>query len=98
MSLKCKTETINSVEVSDLEEFIEQATGHAYEIVPNEEWGNDEQHRFVVSGELIDYQKKDWEEFKSSGRQHQYRLQYILDGLCCDKQLLPGTYIINVSW
>lgn len=96
--LKCQPETVNTVEVSDLEEFIEQTTGHAYEVVPNEEWGNDEQHRFVIGARLLDYQQKDWEEFKSTGEQKPYRTRTILDGLCADGHLLPGIYVINVSW
>lgn len=98
MILKCKTETINTVEVDDLEQFIKETTGHAYEVVSNEEWGNDEQHRFIIGGRLLDYQQKYWETFKSTGEQHQYNLHTILNGLCAEGHLLPGTYVINVSW
>lgn len=98
MTLKCKTETVNVVEVDDLERFIRETTGHAYEIVPNEEWGNDEQHRFEIDGQLEDSNLEDWKAFKYDGEQHQYRTQTILNGLCKDGYLLPGTYVINVSW
>lgn len=58
MKLKVKTETVHVVEVNDLEQFIHETTGHTYEIVPNEEWGNDEQHRFNIDGKLEGYKKK----------------------------------------
>jgi hypothetical protein len=96
--LKCKTETVNLVEVDDLERFIKEATGHTYEIVPNEEWGNDEQHRIEVDGDLLDFHQENWDAFKSTGYQHQYRLQSIMNGLCADGHLQPGTYVVNVSW
>lgn len=98
MTLKCKTETVNVVEVDDLEQFIKETTGHAYEIVPNEEWGNDEQHRFEIDGKLEDYQSAEWREFRRTGEQKQYRLQTILNGLCADMYLESGVYVINVSW
>lgn len=98
MILKCKTETVNTVEVDDLEQFIQETTGHAYEVVSNEEWGNDEQHRFEIGAGLLNYQQADWDTFKSTGEHRQYWLRIILDGLCADGHLLPGVYMINVSW
>lgn len=98
MSLKCKTETVKVVEVDDLQQFIKQTTGHEYEIVPNEEWGNDQQYRFVVNGRLLDFHQKDWDTFKSTGAQEQYRLRAILEGLCADGHLEAGIYVIDVSW
>lgn len=96
--LKCTTETVIKVEYSDLEKFITERTGHSYEIVPNEEWSNDEEHRFVVTGKLVGYQQKDWDAFKSTGVEYQYRLHTILDGLCADGHLAAGIYLISVSW
>jgi hypothetical protein len=98
MTLKCKTETVNTVEVDDLEQFIKETTGYAYEVVPNEEWSNDEQHRISVDGTLADYQHEDWKAFKYDGEVSSYRLQTILNGLCADGHLPSGTYVINVSW
>lgn len=97
-ALKCVTETIHSVSDYDLETFIREQTGHSYEIVPNEEWGNDSQHRFTLDGKLDEWNVKDWEAFKSTGEQKNYQLRTILDGLCADGKLAAGTYLINVSW
>lgn len=98
MTLKCKTETVHTVELNDLEQFILEKTGHAYEIVPNEEWSNDQQHRFEISGYLHSYQNTDWNLFKVSGMQGRYQLRTILNGLCSDGHLEKGIYLINVSW
>ncbi len=98
MSLKFKVEIINTVEVDDLQRFIKESTGHEYEIVPNQEWGNDEQHRFELDGKIEEWNLEDWNTFKSTGEQHRYRLGTILDGLCADGKLDPGLYVINVSW
>jgi len=75
MTLKCKTETVHTVELNDLEQFILEKTGHTYEIAPNEEWSNDQQHRFEITGYLHSYQNTDWNLFKVSGMQGQYQLR-----------------------
>lgn len=98
MNLKCKTETVHSVNYNNLEQFIKQTTGHEYEILPNEEWNNDTQHRFLIDGKMLDFHQKDWEAFKSTGEQDPFRLRNIMNGLCADGHLLPGIYVINVSW
>lgn len=98
MNLKVKTEAVHVVELNDLEQFIRQTTGHTYEIVPNEEWGNDQYHRFEIDDKLGGYKKEEWEAFKLTGVEHQYRLHTILSGLCMDGHLAPGIYLINVSW
>jgi hypothetical protein len=98
MKPKCVTETVHVVEVNDLETFIREQTGHSYEVVPNEEWGNDEQHRFDIDGKLDEWNINDWNEFKSDGVEHQYRTRTIMNGLCADGKLDAGIYVINVSW
>ena len=98
MTLKYVTETINKVEVGDLEEFIREQTDHTYEIVPNEEWGNDEQHEIIVDGHLDEWGIKNWDSFKTTGVEHRYRLRTIMNGLCADGKLPAGIYVVNVSW
>lgn len=98
MSLKVKTETVHTVELNDLEQFILEKTGHAYEIVPSEDWSNDQQHRFEVNGYLHSYQNRDWNLFKVAGNQMNYQLRTILNGLCSDGHLEKGIYLVNVSW
>jgi len=98
MTLKYVTETIHKVEVHDLETFIREETGHTYDVVPNEEWGNDEQHEIIVDGHLDEWEIKNWDSFKLTGDQNRYRLRTIMNGLCADGKLPDGTYTINVSW
>lgn len=96
--LRCETETVHKVDVNDLETFIQAVTGHTYECVPNEEWGNDSQHRFNVDGKMQDYQKEDWESFKKTGKEESFNLRCILEGLVADGHLAAGTYLITVCW
>lgn len=96
--LKSETETIIKVQYFDMDEFIEEATGHTYEVVASEEWGNDSQHRFAIDGKLGDYEQKEWDQFKKTGECGTYFLRTILNGLCADKFIKPGNYLISVCW
>ena len=96
--LKCEKETVFKVDSYDLEAFIKEATGHEYETVYNEEWSNDSQHRFILDGKMNQWEKNDWETFKSTGKQELYHLRTILNGLCSEKQIEAGTYLITVCW
>lgn len=96
--LKKTTETVHNVEVDDLESFIKAVTGHRFECVPNEEWSNDSQHRFAIEGALDDYERKNWELFKSTGKPELFMLRTVLEGLCVEGHIPAGTYLINVCW
>jgi hypothetical protein len=98
VTLKSVTETVIKVQYYDLEEFIDQVTGHAYEVVASEEWGNDSQHRFAVDGKLSDYEQDEWDNFKKTGECGTYFLRTILNGLCSEKKIAPGNYLITVCW
>lgn len=98
MPLKCVIETVIKVDYSDLEEFIKAQTGHTYEIVPNEEWGNDEQHRVVLDGQLDQWDLDKWNEFKATGKEKRWLTHAIMNGLCAEGKLIAGVYLINVSW
>jgi len=98
MSLKCVIETVIKVDYSDLEEFILNETGHAYDIVPNEEWGNDEQHRIVLDGQLDEWDLQRWNDFKNSVEEKRYGTRCLMNGLCAEGKLVAGIYLINVSW
>jgi hypothetical protein len=96
--LKSETETVIKVQYFDLEEFISQVTGHDYEVVASEEWSNDSQHRFFVDGILQKYELKEWKKFKETGEADCFFLRTILNGLCYDKKILPGNYLVTVCW
>lgn len=97
--LKCTVETINNVEVNDLEDFIKEVTGHGYECIPNQEWSNDSNHRFMIDGELDEHDRSNWEAFKRGEASNcNFILHAILTGLCADGHIQPGTYLVNVCW
>lgn len=96
VKLKVRTETTHSVEYYDLQTFIEKVTGHKYEIVPYEEWGNDSQHRFFVDG-ILD-SGEGWKAFKNEGKEVPYLLHSILNGLCQDGHIPAGIYLVCVCW
>ena len=96
--LRCETETIHKVEYHELDSFIQAVTGHYFECVPNEEWGNDSQHRFDVDGDLSEYDQKEWDKFKKTGEQQLFGLRTVLDGLVKDGHLTAGVYLITVCW
>lgn len=97
-TLKSVTETVIKVQYYDLEEFIDQVTGHSYEVVASEEWSNDSQHRFAIDGKLTDYEQDEWDQFKKNGECGSYFLRTILNGLCSDKKILSGNYLVTVCW
>jgi hypothetical protein len=96
--LKCTTETVIKVQYYDLDKFIQEITGQGYECIAAEEWSNDSYHRFKIDDKpLGQYDQKCWDEFKLGGRQS-YMLQTILEALCVEKHIPPGTYLIVSSW
>lgn len=99
LKLKSKTETLITVDCNDLDNFIREVTGqNNWDSVSDQEWGNDSQHRFTISGKLSGYDRNQWEVFKSTGHNSGCLLRTILDGLCADKLIPPGTYLIDVCW
>lgn len=106
MALKSKKETIITVDYGDIDAFIAEKYPFlkGYEIQQGEEWGNDSQHRFIVSGKIMDYDREDWEEIKNSKdakemrKNTEYRAELILNMLVADGHLEAGKYIIDVCW
>lgn len=102
--LKSTTETVIKVHSNDLDKFIQEITGQKdYECVAAQEWENDSQHTFTVNftvdGKIDDfYGKTDWDKFKEGKISGEFMLGTILNGLCADKHIPPGKYLIIVSW
>lgn len=93
------TETVIKVDYSDLDTFIQEVTGQQnYECIADQEWSNDSEHRFTVTGELSRYDRNQWEVFKSKGHSSGYMLRTILDGLCAEKLIPAGIYLVKVCW
>jgi hypothetical protein len=82
----------------DLEQLIQEVYGKEYEIVPMEEWNNDEQHSYSLKKEKL----QDWEKAKLDaflkGDCRNGSLRGILRDLCNKGELEEGDYLINVSW
>lgn len=99
-TLKCETETVINVDMYDLENFIQEVTGHKYEIQAGEEWGNDSEHRFTINGKLYKWESEDWAKFKAGQmkRSATNKLRAYLQGLCVDGHIQAGTYIVSLSY
>ncbi len=98
--LKCSIETVISVDMYNLETFLEKATGHTYEIQSGEEWGNDTQHRFKIDGTLNEWEQNEWDTFKAGKEKPEatYKLRTYLSGLCKEGFIQAGTYLITLSY
>jgi hypothetical protein len=97
--LKTIIETVIKVDYDDLNNFIQEVTGQKdYNCVESEEWSNDSQHRYQIIDSMDPYHLEKWKNFKAGKGPHAYMLYTILDGLCKDKHIQPGIYIITVSW
>lgn len=100
IKLKCEKETIISVEYDDLEDYVEKVypflKGYQFAVV--QECGNDTQHRFVIDGKIDKQDAEDWEKIKVNKVLKNYRNRLLLDMLCHDGLIEPGTYLIAVCW
>jgi hypothetical protein len=96
--LECNEEIIRSVDYYTLDQYIKKVTGHDYDCVGSEEWGNDSQHRFNVRTITAKYELKEWKKFKKSGTKEGFMLRIILYGLCTDGFIPAGMYLITVCW
>ena len=96
--LHVESETIHKVTYRDVEKFIEDVTGHPYDIIGAEECNNPWQKRIDVTGDLAEYEKKQWAAFKATGKPNLFMLRTILNGLAADGDLDKRTYLVTVSW
>ncbi len=95
--LKCETVVLRKVDYNDMDRFIREATGKNAEIVAMQEWGNNESHEFDLDGKVDEYDMKKVQAFLA-GKNPSYCLRAILNYLVREEFLLPGTYLIEVSW
>lgn len=99
MSLKFKIESVFMVEDRDLNEFIQEETGMCFYIAQDLEARNDSVARIIISGNISSYDKEEYIEFKSGGRGSYYHMsRTIMNNLCAEGKLEPGTYIIGICW
>jgi len=86
---------ITEMSWSDVENAIEKHYGHQYEIVPYEEWSNDSQHRFEVTGEVEDPEAI--EAFKGGQAKH-YLLHDLLNDMAAAGVIPTGKVLVTVCW
>lgn len=96
MKFKHVKEFVIKVNYLDLEKFIVETTGHAYNMIPENEMNNDTIYRYDIDGDLRDYQESEWETFKKEGGRAS--LIDILEGLCKEGHIDKGIYYVSVSW
>jgi hypothetical protein len=97
-SLKCKEVTMLQVNYSDLEDFVNQFYKiKDYSFTEKEQCGNDTMHDFKIDGKLDRYGKEALEKLKS-GSDQGVSNQDILQCLCFEGHIKPGTYIVRVCW
>lgn len=96
--LKSKDYIIKEVEYRDFDDFIEEVYGHKFNFVADQECSNDSEHTFeVVKAELDEYDEEELENFKFHAKYE--RLTYILLTDLVNRDLIvPGMYLISVSW
>jgi hypothetical protein len=94
--LKAVNETIIKVHYEDLNDFINKVTGQEYDCVLGEDWLNNSLHFFVVDGDFAFH--KEWMQFKSNKDNGRDLIETILNGLCAEKYIDPGYYVITVKF
>ena len=98
MALVCKTETVHSVDYNDLEIFIREETGREdFEILADLECSNDKALRYSITGNVEEYDLQDFIAFREGGLKF-CMTRKIMECLCANGKLSPGTYVINISW
>lgn len=100
MILKCRQETVFSVDYGDLEEFIKHIYGNKqYEFACAEEVSNDTIKRYKVDKkeEISDYDLKKLNSFKA-GNFESWITRLLLQDMVNNGILQPGTYSIDVCW
>ena len=92
-----KKETIITVDGSDLDDFIAKS----YNLSGFEgtlESPNDSTHRFTVDGKVSEYDQKAIDDIKSRESCEYYMLGLVLNDLCKQGLVEPGTYLVEVRW
>jgi hypothetical protein len=96
--LKCRKQTIISVNYGDFDKFVNQVYGVNFDFVNSEECGNDTTHSFHgIDGEVDDYDQEDLDSFKEN-KKNSYMTRILLNDLCKNGFIEPGDYYINVCW
>lgn len=95
--LKTEKKTVLKVDCYALDEFVQAITGHSLDFVCTQECGNDTDHEFNVDGKVDKWARESYEKH-CKGDTQCYSASYILNCLCADGHIEPGTYLVSVCW
>lgn len=97
--LKCKIETIITVNASDWDQFIQEYYGQDYEFVADHEASNDSSYTFLIKPdeELADYDESQLNDFEM-GRDPSYMTRILLVDLMREGIIPAGKYVFEVCW
>ena len=92
--------TFIEMDYGELEDLIKKTYGHTYEFVAEEELMNDVDKTYSLTAKtpLDEWEAKDMEEFKLTGKTKGWRTNTIMQDMINNDVLEPGEYLIHVSW
>jgi len=96
---KSKVKQFITVDYNDFDQFISSHYGQEFEIVADQECGNDCDLSFDVRKgfEFTKWDDENLDKFKTSGRSH-FSTNIILQDLFRQGLIPEGEYLISVSW
>lgn len=84
---------------SDIEELIQRFYGFTeYNLVSAEELSNDCSVSYTLTGEIADWELEDVIEMTKTKEPMDYRTRNLLEYMCAEGVLVPGNYLIQISW
>ena len=97
--MKLKQEQCYFVDANKLENLVKEVYEiDYYNFVAIQECGNDCCHRFVITGKIDEFDQDDDDEIRIKKSVPLYSNRILLNLLCQDGHLEPGTYIVDSSW
>ena len=96
--MRTKKKTLIEVDSFELEEAIQKHFGRDYELIPMQEWGNDQEHAITVDGTLDDYNTEKVEAFKNLTEPGMFLLRSLMNSMAADGVIEKGEYLVTVCW
>ena len=93
-----KEVSVFKVDSNDLEDFLEQEYGHNPELMANWEASNGTTKEMNIDGTKDDDDDDDIENFKEYGESDYGTPEILMNDLCRQGRIKPGTYFIKFYW
>lgn len=96
-----KTETVTTMDYREFETLVQKTYGvpKDWSVVASEEWGNDESHSFECAAYLDDDEVgEDVAAFIQNPNNTKWIAASLLQDMVKKSVLVPGKYVIEVSW